>query len=125
MVSVALHLSNDFVTDEFPEKYDYLPQSANRFTAALLMAIGKAYKNTCKLLDTFVHVQLQGYLKLSIMHMKLILLSYHEAPPKQLIIQVANWIESTPRVCLIPLLSSVFGMIFLAHCIFFQIITIS
>lgn len=52
MLSIASDLSRDFVTDEFPEKYNYLPQKAYLFTAVFLIAIGKAHKVTRKFQNT-------------------------------------------------------------------------
>jgi len=46
VLAIAIDLSRDFVTDEFSEKYNYLPQKAYLFTAVFLIAIGKAYKAT-------------------------------------------------------------------------------
>ncbi len=56
MLSIASDLSRDFVTDEFPEKYNYLPQKAYLFTAVFLIAIGKAHKITRKFQYTICYL---------------------------------------------------------------------
>ncbi|OXA59762.1 uncharacterized protein LOC110845271 isoform X2 [Folsomia candida] len=43
---LAGDVTKDLVTDENPEKYDDLPKKAPLFTAAMLIAIGKSFRNT-------------------------------------------------------------------------------
>ncbi|ODM94493.1 hypothetical protein Ocin01_12179 [Orchesella cincta] len=45
VLCIAYELSRDLITDEFPDKYQNLPQRSYLFSAVFLIAVGKAYKS--------------------------------------------------------------------------------